>query len=64
MLCLCCCVQSEVASLQTSLAREQGTAQNATGRLAVLEASLAEQQVRSTGQVEVRAFLSLEYAVA
>lgn len=44
---LCCAllVQSELASLQTTLAREQGAAQNATGRLAVLEASLAEQQV-------------------
>lgn len=48
----CCAVvrcavllQSELASLQTTLAREQGAAQNATGRLAVLEASLAEQQV-------------------
>lgn len=38
-------LQSELASLQTTLAREQGAAQNATGRLAVLEASLAEQQV-------------------
>jgi hypothetical protein len=44
--CLSLCPQSEVAGLQTNLAREQGTAQNATGRLAVLEASLAEQLVR------------------